>query len=261
MRPIRRFVRALVAGVVLVTVLSACSGLATPGSVTPSAPIAVDSERVSMMVSCGGRPFPAEVLTAEGDAERDDHPAAAALRTLLADGNAADDLLPQTGWRLAVSERDGAVYIADVPGGDPPFAEVSVRNEEGVWRVEGYGQCRPTADVGPGLGLAEFRVAPGTELRPELTEIDVRVTERACNSGEDARGRIVEPAVIADATTVTVVFGVVPRPGEQACPSNPETPFTLRLPEPLGDRRLLDGSSVPPRDATTCPDIAVCPEA
>jgi hypothetical protein len=250
-------VRALVAGSILVG-LSGCSGLAMPESVVPSPPDAVDPERVSMMVSCGGRPFPAEVLTADGDAELDDHPATAALRTLLADPN-ADDLLPQTGWRLAVAERDGAVFIADLPGGDVPFAEVSVRQEEGVWRVAGYGHCRPTADVGPGLGLAEFRVAPGMELRPEITELDVLVTERACNSGEDASGRIVEPAIIVDATTVTVVFGVAPRSGNHTCPSNPETPFILRLPEPLGDRHLLDGAPVPPRDATTCPDIAVCP--
>lgn len=250
--------RWLVSVIGFTLMLTACSGLATPGSVEPSPPDAVDPERATMMVSCGGRPFPAEVLTAEGDVERDDHPAAAALRTLLADPN-ADDLLPQTGWRLAVSERDGAVYIADLPGGDAPFAEVTVRNEEGVWRVEGYGHCRPTADVGPGLGLAEFRVGPGTELRPELTEIDVLVTERACNSGEDATGRIVDPAIIADAATVTVVFGVVPRPGNHTCPSNPETPFRLELREPLGERRLLDGAPVPPRDATTCPDIALCP--
>jgi hypothetical protein len=213
-----------------------------------------------MMVSCGGRPFPAEVLTANGDVDNG-HPATAALRTLLSDPN-VDDLLPQSGWRLAVVERDGAVYIAEMPpGSEAPFAEVSVRNEEGVWRVEGFGHCRPSADPGPGLGLAEFRVAPGTELRSDLQEIEVLVTERGCNSGEDARGRIVRPAIIADDETVTVLFGVVPRQGELACPSNPETPFTLRLPEPLGERRLLDGSSVPPRDATTCPSIAVCPDA
>lgn len=65
-------------------------------------------------------------------------------------------------------------------------------------------------------------------------------------------------AIDAD-DSVTVTFAVRPRLGAQECPSNPETPFVLELPEPLGDRSLRDGSSVPPRDATVCPDIAICP--
>jgi hypothetical protein len=37
-----------------------------------------------------------------------------------------------------------------------------------------------------------------------------------------------------------------------------ETPYLLELSEPLGDRMLLDGAEVPPRDATTC-HARVCP--
>ena len=51
---------------------------------------------------------------------------------------------------------------------------------------------------------------------------------------------------------MVVVIGTVPRGGAQECPDNPETPFLLALPEPLGDRVLLDGYSIPPRDATEC---------
>jgi hypothetical protein len=31
------------------------------------------------------------------------------------------------------------------------------------------------------------------------------------------------------------------------CPGNPETPYTLRLERPLGDRTLADGGTIPPR--------------
>jgi hypothetical protein len=211
-------------------------------------------------VTCGGPAFPASVLSEAGNAEAGTGPEADALRALLQRPEAAD-LLPSTGWRLAAHTGDTVVYIADVPAraDEPAFADVTLELVDGAWGMFGFGQCRPVADVGPGLGLAEFRVAGHERLTPETTELDVLVTERACNSGQDARGRIVEPAIILSADAITVVFGVIPRGGDQTCPSNPETPARLVLPEPLGDRMLLDGSSVPPRDATTCPDIGVCP--
>lgn len=244
----------------LVMLGTACGG--GPAEPTPSSspPIAVDPDTVAVNVTCGGPPFPASVLAERGTAESAAGPEADALRDLLTRPE-ADDLLPATGWRLAVHTGDVVVYIADVEpiGDEPAFADVTLELVDGAWRMHGFGQCRPVADVGPGLGLAEFRVADHETLGPETIELDVLVTERACNSGADARGRIVEPAIIPSADAVVVVFGVVPRGGIQACPSNPETPARLVLPEPLGDRALLDGSSVPPRDATTCPDIGVCP--
>ena len=39
-------------------------------------------------------------------------------------------------------------------------------------------------------------------------------------------------------------------PAEPPCPSNPPTPFTVDLDEPLGDRLLLDASTLPPRPIT-----------
>lgn len=251
--------RPILAIVALAVLGSACGGGVAP---TPSStpPTAVDPDTVAVNATCGGPPFPVSVLSERGTAEAAAGPEADALRALL-DRPEADDLLPRSGWRLAVHTGDVVVYIADVEpvADEPAFADVTLELVDGRWQGGGFGQCRPVADVGPGLGLAEFRVADHETLGPETTELDVLVTERACNSGADAGGRIVEPAIIPSAEAVVVVYGVVPRSGEHACPSNPETPARLVLPEPLGDRALLDGSSVPPRDATTCPDIGVCP--
>lgn len=77
------------------------------------------------------------------------------------------------------------------------------------------------------------------------TMIPLLVTERACNSGETAEGRIQALVELSEAG-VTVTITVVPRPGAHDCPSNPATPFLLELPEPLGDRALLDGGAEPP---------------
>jgi hypothetical protein len=50
--------------------------------------------------------------------------------------------------------------------------------------------------------------------------------------------------------SVTVVMTTRPRTGVGTCQENEPTPFVLELPEPLGGRTLLDGSSIPARDAT-----------
>ena len=243
------------AGIALVLV--ACGALTDASQPVPP-PENVDPVGVMMNVTCGGPAFPIERLAAPANAEQDAHPAAAELRRLVGSPEATD-LLPRTGWRLVAEEEARMVFVADAPpGSEPPLVEATVERVGGSWQATGFGQCWPMPDVGPGLGLAEFRVAPHVGLSADLVEIDVLVTERACNSGEDARGRIVAPAIIPGPDTMFVVFAVVPRPGGHDCPSNPETPFRLVLPEPLGERTLLDGSSIPPRDATTCPDISAC---
>lgn len=243
---------------VLSLVLSACAAVRQGNpSVQPAE--ALDPELATTNVTCGGPGFPLSVLDAPAGAENGSDPAAEELRRHLATSDIETDWLPDAGWKEAVRTDDLVVFIADaLPGGEPSFVEVSIEHRDGAWRVGGWSQCRLQADVGPDLGLASFRVAPDVELAADTTELEVLVTERACNSGEDARGRIEEPTVTAGAESVTVVFAVRPRGGAQDCPSNPETPFTLILNEPLGDRVLLDGSAVPPRDATECADIAVC---
>lgn len=238
----------------------ASAPLPSPSAVAsvPADP-AVDPILATASVTCGGPPFPVEMLSRSEEAQDADDPAAAALRALFAMPEASD-FLPRTGWVLALREEDLAFYVAETPAGsEVPFVHAELERRDGGWQPAGFGQCWPQADVGPGLGLAEFRVAPHEELASDTTEIAVLVTERACNSGGDARGRIVRPAIIETAESVTVIFGVVPRGGDHTCQGNPETPFLLQLPEPLGDRALLDGSSVPPRDATACPEPAIYP--
>ena len=211
-------------------------------------------------VSCGGHGFPAALLEEPGSAETSDDPAAEVLRRHLAEPGPDSAWLPDTGWREVIRTDTEVAYVADAePGTDPPYAEVTVTHDGDGWQIGGWGQCRLQADVGPQLGLASFRVDPATELGPLLTEIPVLVTERACNSGEDARGRIADPTILLTDAAVTVVFAVRPRDGGHDCPSNPETPHLLRLPEPLGDRSLFDGSEVPPRDATLCAEHGICP--
>jgi hypothetical protein len=60
-------------------------------------------------------------------------------------------------------------------------------------------------------------------------------------------------AFVFDDKTVVVTLAIRRRRGAQDCQGNAPFSFDLELPEPLGDRRLLDGGESPPRDVTKPP--------
>ena len=237
------------------TELPATSSPAASSSVAPS--LKIDPERPVEVVTCGGPSFPVDLIDEPGNAETFGDPAAEALRQLI--GSTEAFWLPKTGWREVVRTDDTVLYLGEeVNVAQPSWAQVMVEFSGEEWEVTGWGTCTLQADVGPGMGFASYRVDPAVELDPGMTEIQVLVTERACNGGRDARGRIAEPRILLGDDAITVVFAVRPNEGMATCPSNPETPYVLVLPEPIGNRTLLDGSEVPPRDAMLCADIAFC---
>lgn len=77
--------------------------------------------------------------------------------------------------------------------------------------------------------------------------LDLMVMEDVCASGQPATGRI-RPVVEYEADRITVTISVE-NEGDQACPMNPETPFTLMLDEPVGNRAIYDGRTSPPSPA------------
>lgn len=245
-------------GPVVAAFLVACTGGEEPTSSTGMAAggTAPELPEIARVTCDGGPAFALALLDRPGAAERAADPAAAALRAHVTGGGIETEWLPDTGWIETARSADAAQYVSK--GDDGEWYQVGVELRDGDWMVDGWGGCALRPEIPPGVGLARFRVAPGVELTRDAIEISVLVTEMACNSGQDARGRIRQPLVLTDAESVTVVMTVRPRGGGQECPSNPETPFLLELPEPLGDRALLDGSEVPPRDATECPE-AICP--
>ena len=98
---------------------------------------------------------------------------------------------------------------------------------------------------GPGqTTVAAWRVQ-GT-LDPAATRLPLLVQERECASGQSAEGRIERPDVEYRSDAVIVTVRVRDLGGDQDCPGNPDTPFVLRLDEPVGDRELLDGGKRPP---------------
>jgi hypothetical protein len=109
----------------------------------------------------------------------------------------------------------------------------------------------PRDEVDAELGAASWWLDPkAPPPTPESTAIRGLVLEEACASGKSPEGRVEGPLVDLTETAVTVTFGVRHLPGGQDCQGNPPFPVTFQLPEPLAERTLLDGNTVPPRDAS-----------
>ena len=111
--------------------------------------------------------------------------------------------------------------------------------------------------IGEG-GPATWAHDPAAEISPDTTAFTAWVTERSCASGQSSAARIIGPDVQVSTEAIEVTFRVRRLTGSQACPGNPPTPVTVTLPEPLGDRMLLDGGREPPQEPPTCANPESC---
>lgn len=148
-----------------------------------------------------------------------------------------------------------ALMLTFEPGVDPRKLQVVLRP---TYLLEGVDPA-----AGDPLGVAlpddimagEWWLDPAAEA-PASGSVTIRalLRERACASGRSPLDRVVDPVVVYQADAITVTIPIRIRPGEDDCTGNPAVPYLIELREPIGDRRLLDGSTRPPRDARLPPD-------
>jgi hypothetical protein len=111
--------------------------------------------------------------------------------------------------------------------------------------------------IGEG-GPATWTHDPVAEIGPDTTAFTAWVTEKDCATGQSSAGRIIGPDIEVSSEAIVVTFRVRRRSGVQACPGNPPTPVSVTLPEPLGDRRLLDGGREPAKEPPICANPESC---
>jgi hypothetical protein len=155
-----------------------------------------------------------------------------------------------------VARQDGADAIASVAEGWWAVWWPSSDRAAGVTALDSAGSAIASAAMPPGelesrVGPAWWWLDPGAKAPTAAsTTISALVLERACASGHGPEGRVEPPEMQLTDTTIVITFSVRHRNGGQDCPGHPPGPFTIALPEPLGDRGLFDGSENPPRDAS-----------
>lgn len=212
----------------------------TPSTVELPSPPSLALDEVPL--KCGSPlVFGVDALAAIPGAERADHPAARNLRQFLDDGSLPD----QSGWRLVVFNEDGALFLLPrTRGAGVSFWYAEFGPAETGWEAVRWGQC----DIQPafeGVEAARWELAPGEQIGPGTQSFEVRVFEQACASGASPDGRIISPAVIPLEDSLIVIVATRPPPGPQTCQPGPPATVQVQLPEPLGDRQLLDGSTFP----------------
>jgi hypothetical protein len=82
---------------------------------------------------------------------------------------------------------------------------------------------------------------------PDARSILVAVHEQACASARNPIPHLDDPEVKYLKRAVVIELWIHPPEGAQLCPGNPIGRLRVHLPGPLGERKLYDGSSDPPR--------------
>lgn len=236
-------------------VVGGCSSAPPAATPIPTWPVAAEtlptftSPGEQLRVTCGtGRTFPLAGLEAPVGAEEAAGLEFDALRAGLSKFGSAFDISSMWTWQLAGRDDKGATFLARTDDlGPPGWVYLDVQVQAGGWQPESIGQCDPHTVLSNEFGPASWALDPAFAAPTEAsTELHVLVWERACSGGSPTTGRMSAPVIQSTGTTVVITIGVRPLAGFQTCPGPPGTPATMRLPEPLGDRTLLDGGHVPP---------------
>jgi hypothetical protein len=138
------------------------------------------------------------------------------------------------------------IVQAGIDGGDASYPHATLAREDAGWHLTSWSGCRPTVEA-PAYGpAARLVLDPDIEPSPDSDQLAVWINETNCASGMAPVDRAVIPIVVDDADSVVITVLVEPVEGGADCQGNPWHPMMITLDQPLGDRHVFDGSTVPP---------------
>lgn len=157
--------------------------------------------------------FGAEALLGEPGAETADHPAADALRRLLAETGPPPTgggtwFADRPGWRVVVLSEESVQFLlpATPDEGAQLWWSAEFHRRGSDWDYVRHGGC----DVRPwfeGLDTARWDLAPTEQPGPESRTVSVLVLEQICPNGESLKGPLEQAAVTYLEDSVIVVLG------------------------------------------------------
>jgi len=154
---------------------------------------------------------------------------------------------PQDGWQVLDETEETVILVTHANG---TLAYMFLDRDGDSWRWGGSsisgGPCDLQFAIPEGLNTVGWRLDPSKPgPNADTTALHLLLTERECVSGQEIGDRLVGPQVVMTDSEVRLAFAADPPPGDaQTCQGNPETPFTVELPEPLGDREIVDDMSI-----------------
>jgi hypothetical protein len=244
--------------VALISALGALAGAASPAAAIEPDPVVSRWPTWPYPVTCGSLPFdPISVFGGTLNAALGTQPAEVALREFLASHNVPWH--PPGYWRLAAANEE----IAELVSGrlSTGLDWMRLENQDSVWKWTGSGGCKPRS-LRNGIVSSEWRLLDESAgLKPKTRALTIGVQELACTGGADPSARIQVPDLLFSKHRLIIATWITPLPpGIHTCPGNPVAPYKLKLPRPLSNRVLVDGSTYPPkRRATTLRPAARAP--
>jgi hypothetical protein len=222
----------------------------TPTVLVPSGPLpTIDPAALAApRLTCGidAATFSPDALAGPG-AELAPDAAAAALREFLLTEPTPEYPFPRVGWHRVAQTPDHELFVAPTSG-DPPWLAVAFMRSGGAWVLDAYGECALAIALPGEIDVADWWVDPAAAPpTPQSTRVSILLQERSCAGGRPPDGRVLAPVVLYRPDAVVVTIAISKLSGGSDCQGNPSVPFVLELTEPLRDRVLLDGGTVPPR--------------
>jgi hypothetical protein len=135
----------------------------------------------------------------------------------------------------------------DEPEG--PYSSIDVAFSDGAWRWSGMtGGCKLTGVPGPEWGSVNWTL--DTDFDPPTEDsrtLHLLATDSECVGDASLEGRLAPAWVFLQPNVVWVqLFATRLEPGAE-CTDQEPTKITVRLPEPLGRRELIDTNPLPCR--------------
>jgi hypothetical protein len=143
-------------------------------------------------------------------------------------------------WRVLARADEDVLFGHGVP---PKLLTVVMRrHRRHGWRSHVVTKQATLRAVRDGVRASSWRPDPLREPEPDDTVLRVLVTEQTRAGGKRADDRLQSPGLHVGAGELVLTTYVTPRGGYQTAGAVPETPALVALPEPLGDRAVLDGA-------------------
>jgi hypothetical protein len=144
------------------------------------------------------------------------------------------------GWRLLATTANRRVYGKGAP---PRLITVGVKlQRKKRWVMQAVSPARQLRASRDNLRASSFRVDPDQPPSPHDTVLRLLVVEQTRSGGRLAYSRFQEPDLYLDDEEVLLRCFITPLPGWQSGTRRWETPVLVQLPEPLGNRRVVDGA-------------------
>jgi hypothetical protein len=187
-------------------------------------------------MACGVRFGRRTIAQAQPGAEHMEGPLFDQLRRLI-----DDHQLPIGGWRLVIGDHDRLLALAP---SDDGWACAHVAQTDG--RVTARSDPSNAVRSVPSAGMEPAGWTLSHPPNAATDTITVKILPRGCSLAPSV-DRLAAPLVEYTETAVILTIALIAPPNmDVSCRTHTPLTAVVRLPEPIGDRVLMDGSTYPP---------------